>query len=264
MSTPYLDIHNATVYRGENRVLTQFNLRFFRGESTCILGPNGAGKSTLLKLLTRELYPVVNDGTYVKIDGSETAVIWELRKKIGLVSHDLQAGYDAHVSGRQVVMSGLFGTIGIHGHLEVTDEHQVKTSDAIAQFGLQDLEGRRYWHLSTGQQRKFLLARAMVHQPGILVLDEPTNGLDLKASHELLLQLQALAQSGTTLLLATHHIYEILPEIQRVVLLREGQVMADGDKAQLITSQSLSQLYQTPLTVEQRNGFYQVFPANYE
>lgn len=258
---PYLDIHNAQVYQGDNQVFNGLNLQLRRGENTCILGPNGAGKTTLLKLLTRELYPVAAPGSYVEIDGSETAVIWELRKKIGLVSQDLQNRYDAHVRGRDVVMSGLFGAVGMHGHFDVRDEHQHKVDSMLAELDLAHLQDRRYWHLSTGQQRRFLLARALVHRPSILVLDEPTNGLDLKAAHELIARLRLLAQGGTTLLLVTHHVQEILPEFNRLVLLKDGQVFADGDKDALLQPGTLTGLFDTPLQVTHKDGFYQVFPG---
>lgn len=258
---PYLDIRNAQVYQGDNCVFDGLNLQLKRGENTCILGPNGAGKTTLLKLLTREVYPVAAKDSYVKIDGSETAIIWELRKKIGLVSQDLQNRYDAHVRGRDVVMSGLFGAIGMHGHFDVGDEHQHKVDNTLAEFELTHLQNRRYWHLSTGQQRRFLLARALIHQPAILVLDEPTNGLDLKAAHELLAHLRRLAQNGTTLLLVTHHIQEVVPEFTRMILLKQGNVFADGDKTDLLKGAVLGELFDTPLQVTQQNGFYQVFPG---
>lgn len=261
MSTPYLDIQNARVYQGDTCVFDNFSATFQRGQNTCVLGPNGAGKTTLLKLLTRDLYPVVRDGSHVKIDGSETAVLWEVRKKIGFVSHDLQIRYDAHVLGRDVVMSGLFGAIGMHGHFDVEEHHQRRVDELLNQFDLADLQQRRYWHLSTGQQRRFLLARALVHQPEILVLDEPTNGLDVKSAHALLNNVRELARSGTTLLLVTHHVQEILPEIERILLLKSGSVFADGEKQQVLNSAQLTALYETPLTIVEQNGFYQIFPG---
>lgn len=261
MPTPYLDIHKVQVYQADTCVFRDFSAQFWRGQNTCVLGPNGAGKTTLLKLLTRELYPLANDHSFVKIDGSETAVLTDLRKKIGFVSQDLQNRYDAHVLGRDVVMSGLFGAVGMHGHFVVTDEHRVLTQQMLTRFGLTELQDRRYWHLSTGQQRRFLLARALIHNPPILVLDEPTSGLDLKAAHQLLADLRQLAQSGTTLLLVTHHVQEIIPEIDRVLMLHAGEIFADGSKATLLNSNNLTILYKTPLTLVDNNGFYQVFPA---
>ncbi len=260
-SVPYLDIQNARVYQSDTCVFENFSATFQRGENTCVLGPNGAGKTTLLKLLTRDIYPVVRDGSHVKIDGSETAVLWDVRKKIGFVSHDLQIRYDAHVLGRDVVMSGLFGAIGMHGHFHIEAHHQQMVDELLNKFGLEHLQERRYWHLSTGQQRRFLLARALVHQPQILVLDEPTNGLDVKAAHAILRDLSELAKSGTTLLLVTHHVQEILPEIDRILLLKNGEIFADGNKTEVLNSQQLSALYETPLTLVEQNGFYQIFPG---
>lgn len=259
--TPYLDIQNAKVHQGDTCVFANLSLAFWRGENTCVLGPNGAGKTTLLKLLTRDVYPVVRDDSHVKIDGSETAVLWELRKKIGFVSHDLQIRYDAHVLGRDVVMSGLFGAIGMHGHFHIEEQHEQRVDELLHKFDLQHLQQRRYWHLSTGQQRRFLLARALVHRPDILVLDEPTNGLDVKAAHAILQDLRELAGNGTTLLLVTHHVQEILPEIDRIVLLQNGEVFADGNKTAVLNSHRLSTLYETPLTLVEQNGFYQIFPG---
>lgn len=261
MTTPYLDIHRVQVYQGDTCVFRDFSAQFWRGQNTCVLGPNGAGKTTLLKLLTRELYPIANDHSFVKIDGSETAVLTDLRKQIGFVSQDLQNRYDAHVLGRDVMLSGLFGAVGMHGHFVVTDEHRALAQQMLARFGLTGLQERRYWHLSTGQQRRFLLARALIHNPPILVLDEPTNGLDLRSAHQLLADLRQLAQTGTTLLLVTHHLQEIIPEIERVVMLREGAIFADGSKADLLNSRNLTILYETPLALAESRGFYQVFPA---
>ena len=261
MNSAFLDIHNARVFRGDYCVFERLTCAFYYGQHACILGPNGAGKSTLLKLLTRELYPVVQPNSYVKIDGSETAVIGQLRKKIGLISQDLQNQYDAHVRGRDVVMSGLFGAVGMHGHCAITPEHHALVDAALAYWGLSGLQERRYWHLSTGQQRTFLLARATVHTPKVLVLDEPTNGLDVRASFELLHRLNELAANGTTLLLTTHHIHEILPCINRVVFLAAGRLMADGQKTSLLTAEHLSQLYHTPVAVAEHQGYYQLLPA---
>lgn len=258
---PFWDIRNATVFQGEHQVFQALDLQIYSGENTCVIGPNGAGKTTLLKLLTREIYPVAKDGSHVKIQGSEQVVVNELRQKIGLVSPELQARYAPHIIGRDVVLSGFFGTIGMHGHISVSDAQHQQVDHVLARLGLETLAERRYWHLSTGQQRRLLLARAMINYPEILILDEPTNGLDLKSAHALIVELRRLAREGVTLLLVTHHIQEIIPEIDRVVMLKEGRVFADGSKAETLTDALLSQHYNTPLTVQSAAGYFQVFPA---
>lgn len=263
MPLPYLDIHNATVFQKSTKVFDRLNLQLFRGQNTCILGPNGSGKTTLVKLLTRELYPVHSENSYVKIDGSEKVVIWELRKKIGLVSQDFQNQYDPHIFAKDVVMSGLFGSVGIHKHEHVSAEHIELTEGILNKYQLNHIANKRYWHLSTGQQRKLLLARALIHNPEILILDEPTNGLDIKATHQFIGDLQHLAEQGLTLLLITHHIQEIIPQIERMILLKQGAIYKDRPKHELMDSQTLSSLYDTPLILREEQGFYQVFPKQH-
>lgn len=261
MTRAYLDIKNAEVFQGNNRVFDALSLTVSVGENVAILGPNGAGKTTLLKLLTRELYPVVKADSHVKLFGEDRVLLWELRKKIGLVSQDFQNEYSAHVLGADVVLSGFFGAVGVHGHHQATAEQLHLARELMYQLDVAHLAERFYAHLSTGQQRRLLLARALVHNPQVLVLDEPTNGLDLKAAFQLIHQLRELANGGKSLLLVTHHVQEIVPEIQRVILLRNGQVVADGAKHDVLRSETLTQLFDTPVRVIESEGFYQVLPG---
>ncbi|MEJ2419866.1 MAG: ATP-binding cassette domain-containing protein [Exilibacterium sp.] len=258
---PLLDIRNATVFRGENRVFNGLSIRVEQGENLAILGPNGCGKTTLLKLLGRELYPVVKPDSYVKLFGSETVNIWKLREKVGLVSEDLQARYTACTRGIDVVLSGFFGAVGHYEHLRATPEQRLIAQKAIDDVGLREVQERMFHHLSSWQQRRFLLARAMIHNPGTLVFDEPTNSLDIHASFQLLLQLRDLCRRGVSVILATHHVNEILPEVSRVVLMKQGEVVADGEKSALLTSERLSDLYEVSVAVTEQRGFYQVFPG---
>ncbi len=259
---PFWDIRKATVFQGDHQVFSELDLQIFPGQNTCIIGPNGAGKTTLLKLLTRELYPVVKPDSYVRIEGSDQVVVADLRQKIGIVSPELQSRYSPHVTGYDVILSGFFGTIGMHGHLPVTHSQHRKVEELLSGLGLESLAGRRYWHLSTGQQRRLLLARALIHKPRMLILDEPTNGLDLKSSHTLLVDLRRLAREGTTLLLVTHHISEVIPEIDRVVMLKSGRIFLDGAKNVVMTAANLSRLYETPLHLHHAEGYFQIAPAD--
>ncbi|TNE82610.1 MAG: ATP-binding cassette domain-containing protein [Gammaproteobacteria bacterium] len=256
-----LDIHNATVFRDNKKVFDGFSLAVEQGESTAIIGPNGAGKSTLLKLLSRELYPVVKDDSHVHILGQERPILWELREKIGLVSADLQQGFVPEVSGLGVVVSGLHNSIGLFHYQDVTDEELARGRAVLEELGIADLANRPYKQMSTGQQRRCLLGRALIHDPEHLILDEPTSGLDLNATYHYLNGVRELLHRGKTILLATHHIHEIPPEIERVVFIADGRVVADGPKAEMLTDARLSELFNMPLVVSVSNGFYQVLPA---
>ncbi len=262
MSYPkLLDIHNATVYRDTKKIFDGFSLSVEQGQSTAIIGPNGAGKSTLLKLLSRELYPVVNDDSHVKILGMERPVLWELREKIGLVSADLQQGFVPEVSGLGVVVSGLHNSIGLFHYQDVTESQVDRGRQVLADLGIENLANRPFRQMSTGQQRRCLLGRALIHNPDHLILDEPTSGLDLNATYHYLNTIRQLLQQEKTILLATHHIHEIPPEIKRVVFIQSGEVVADGNKEEMLTDRWMSQLFELPLSVTESNGFYQVLPA---
>lgn len=258
MST-LLEINNVTAFQGAQQVFSGLDLSIQQGEKIAILGPNGAGKSTLLKLLNREIYPFVQEGSFVKINGSETVKVDELRQEIGFVSHDLQSSYNVVSSALEVVVSGFFGAIGLlYQHYPLEDKHYQLAQQSLEKLGLAHLAERKFHHLSSGQQRRVLLARAMIHQPKTLLLDEPTAGLDVKASFALLDQLSELCASGMGILLCTHHVEEIIPEIDRVILLREGEIMADGTKHEVLKEHLLSDLYALPLKLDQHSGYYQL------
>lgn len=258
---PIIDIRNATVYRGRTKVFDGLNLTIPEGQHTAILGPNGAGKTTLLKLLTREIYPVQRDGARVRLFGLERWNVWDLRARLGLVSHELHHAYPDRARGVEVILSGFYTSIGVWPHQTYTPEQVARAHHLMETFGIRALADVPFGHMSAGEQRRFLLARALVHDPDVLVLDEPTNGLDLNARFQYIGLMRALIRQGKTLILVTHRIEEIPPEVERVVLLKQGRILADGPKGHILTSSHLSRLFEIPLDVVQWNGFYQVVPG---
>ena len=257
-----IEISNATVYRQHNRVFDGLSLRIAEGCHTAILGPNGAGKSTLLKLLSRELYPVRQAGSTIRINGQERWDVWTLRRHFGLVSHDLQREYLGSVTGLSVILSGYYASNNIWSHQDFSPANIARAYELMERLDITTLKDRPFSSLSTGEQRRFLLGRALVHNPDTLVLDEPTSGLDLKTCFQYLATIRRLMQTGKTIVLVTHHIHEIPPEISRVVLLKHGRVVADGDKAKLFTDATLSRLFDTPVQLLQAKGYYQAIPGS--
>ena len=261
MAQAILDIQHATVYRGDTCVFADLSFTLEEGVHTAILGPNGAGKSTLLKLLAGEVHPVPNDGTRIRLFGENQWNVWEIRKRLGMVSHDLQHQYMDQVTGLKVIMSGFYSSIGIYGHQDFSYAQIARADDLLKEMGIGCLNDRRFGEMSTGEQRRCLLGRALVHEPAALVLDEPTSGLDLTATFHYLDLVRALMRKGKTLLLVTHHIHEIPPEIQRVVLLKQGKILLDGEKHTVFTDATLSRLFDCPVAVAEANGWYQAFPG---
>jgi iron complex transport system ATP-binding protein len=255
-STPLIDFQNVFAQRGDRLALNGLTLRVEAGEHVAILGPNGSGKSTLIKTITRECYPLLRPETRLEIMGQRNWNIFELRSHIGLVSNDLMAQCTRDITGRELVLSGFFGSIGIWPNHHVLPEMEDVTRRAMERLDAGHLADRWLDELSSGEARRLLIARSLIHNPQTLLLDEPTTSLDLSALHEVRGHLQALAREGAGLLLVTHHLDDIIPEINRVVLLRAGRVVADGPKAEILTSERLSGMFGVPVEVIQRDGFY--------
>lgn len=260
-TTPWLDLQGIEAWAGGHRIVQGLSLRLWLGESTAILGPNGAGKSTLVKLISRCLHPVVQPKSHLRLFGEERINLWSLREHLGVVDSELQQRIPDAMTCRELMHSAFFGAIGLGRGHHCTPQQIERSADVLEQFSLSELAASRYGSLSDGQKRRMLIARAMVHQPQVLVLDEPTNALDLRARHRLLNQLRGLCRRGTTLILITHQIDAIIPEISRVVGLRRGGVVVDGAPAEVLTDEVLSDLYDTPLRVVEGGGYRQVLPA---
>jgi iron complex transport system ATP-binding protein len=260
--SPFIEIERATVYRGDTCVFHDLSLAIDEGTHAAILGPNGAGKSTFLKLLAGEVHPVPHDETHIRLFGEEQWNVWDVRKRLGLVSHDLQHQYMEQVTGLKVVLSGYYASIGIYGHQDFRYAQISRAHTVMEELGIGFLIDRRFADMSTGEQRRCLLGRALVHEPTALVLDEPTSGLDLTATFHYLDLVRGFMKKGKTVLLVTHHIHEIPPEVERVLLLKEGRVLQDGEKARVLTDANLSLLFGCPVALAQANGWYQALPGH--
>ena len=261
---PLIDIQNATIYRGRTRVFENLTLKIDQHEPAAILGPNGSGKTTLLKTINRELYPMRQEGAWVRILGRENWNVWELRSHIGIVSHDLQARYRDRTPGLQVVLSGFLSSVGIHGSLtgRISPDQKSRAMEIMEALGIGALADTELRIMSTGQQRRCLLARALVHDPDTLILDEPTAGLDLAASFDYLARIRKLTESGKNIVLVTHLLNEIPPEIDRIILLREGKIVADGTKDAVLTEKNLRHTYGIDLRLAKIDGYYLAYPAS--
>lgn len=258
-----IEFRNATVWRGSTLVFDRLNLSIPQHQPVAILGPNGSGKTTLLKTINRELYPVAAPDSRVRILGRESWNVWELRQHIGVVSHELQQRYAPHTTAVDVVVSGYFASIGVHGTLadRVTSAQIGHARELLDRLGLADLHAKPLAEMSTGQQRRCLLARALVHDPDTLIFDEPTAGLDLSASFAYLETLAGLSAQGVNIVMVTHHINEILPGIERVIVLKAGDIAADGSRAEVLTDALLSHAYETPVRVAEVDGYFLAYPG---
>lgn len=256
---PLLDFRNIRVMRGQKVALDDFSLRVDPDEHVAILGPNGCGKSTLIKTITRECYPVARAGSSLSILGEESWNVFELRSRLGIVSNDLMLSCTSGASGRDVVLSGFFSSTAVFPNHAVNAKQRELADAALAQLNVLHLAERPVSEMSSGEARRVLIARAVVHKPLALLFDEPCNSLDLAAQQSLRHTMSALANSGTAIILVTHELADIVPEIQRVVLMSRGRVVGDGAKEGILQVERLSKLFGVKVQMERRDGHYHLW-----
>jgi iron complex transport system ATP-binding protein len=254
-----LDLENVSVMRGQKVVLDRINLRVDQSEHIAILGPNGCGKSTFIKTVTRECYPVAEEGSSIKILGETNWNVFELRSLLGIVSNDLMSSCTSEADGLDVVLSGFFSSTRIFPNHTIDPGHRRLAEAALLQVGVPHLGARAVEEMSSGEAKRVLIARALVHKPQALLFDEPCNSLDIAAQHDLRATMRALANSGTGIILVTHELLDIVPEIERVVLMSSGRIVADGAKEEVLQADALSRLFGRKVELTRRGGWYGVW-----
>jgi iron complex transport system ATP-binding protein len=268
---PLLDFRNLRVMRGQKIALDDFTLRVAADEHVAILGPNGCGKSTLIKTITRECYPVVRDDvrdearddasehSSMSILGEDTWDVFQLRTRLGIVSNDLMLSCTGDASGRDVVLSGFFSSTAIYPNHSVDPKQLDLADSALTELKISHLADRPVCEMSSGEARRVLIARALVHKPRALLFDEPCNSLDLAAQQGLRETMSTLANSGSAIILVTHELADIVPEIQRVVLMSQGRIVADGPKEEILQVDRLAALFGVTVEMARRDGHYHLW-----
>lgn len=251
-----LEINDAVVRRGGKAILSVDRLALAEGESLAILGPNGSGKSTLVKLVTREVFPLHRDVPPVVFRGNPRMTLAEAKRCTGVVSSTMQDQIRVHLPALEVVVGGLFGSLGVPLRQKATDSQRQRSLSVMRELGIDDLADRDILTLSTGQARRVLIARALVHDPDILIMDEPCSGLDPEGMYYVRKTIEKLAQDGHSILLVTHSLEDITPSIDRVILLSEGRLAAMGPKQEVLTTSRMTALFGIPVKVVVNDGRY--------
>jgi len=254
-----LDLQNVRVMRGQKVVLDGISLRVQLNEHVALLGPNGCGKSTLIKTITRECYPVAREGSGMTIFGQRNWNVFELRSLLGIVSNDLMSSCTSDASGLDVVLSGFFSSTRIFPNHTIDPKHRELAEAALLQLGISHLGERAVQEMSSGEAKRVLIARALVHKPRTLLFDEPCNSLDISAQHGVRETMRALANSRIGIILVTHELPDIVPEIERVVLMSNGRIVADGRKEEVLQAETLSRLFGVKVKLARRGGYYRIW-----
>lgn len=255
-AAPLFQIHDASVVRGGKTILHVGDFSLAEGEHVALLGPNGAGKSTFIQLLTREVFPLWREEPPVRFRGAARPQLADIKRTLGIVSSTMHDQVRVHLPVIDIVVGGLFGTLGVPLRGEVGERDRALTADALERLGIASLAGRDVMTLSTGQVRRVLVARELVRDPQVLIFDEPCTGLDPEGMYHVRRTMGTLAAEGRSVVLVTHYPEDIIPAIERVLLVKDAEVFADGPKERLLTSQVMSELFGVPLVVGEADGWY--------
>lgn len=256
-----IHLRDAVVRRGGKTLLEVSDFSLAYGECACALGPNGAGKSTFIQLITREIFPLHRDVAPVLFRGEARTTLDEMRRSIGIVSATMQDQITKHIPAIEVVMGGLHGTLGTPRHITLSEDDRRRALEAMAEVGVESLAERDVMTMSSGQARRVLIARALVNDPILLICDEPCNGLDPEGQFYVRAAMRSIAQSNTSLMLVTHYPEDIIPEIDRVVLIKNGAMIADLPKEQALEDNTISSLFGVPIHIESHDGRYGFWSA---
>lgn len=248
-ASPLIQLHDAEVRRSGKTILHIGDFSLDQGQSIALLGPNGSGKSTFVKLITREIVPLYRDRAPVLFQGTDRIVLTEVHKQLGIVSSSMQDQMTVHLPAVEIVEGGLFGTLGLPAHITPTEETRQAARRALRRLHIEELADRDILTLSTGQARRVLIARALVHDPRTLIFDEPCTGLDPQGMHQVRAAMSELAAEGKGIVLVTHYLEDIVPEIETVALLKEGRLVSCGPKESLLTDRAISDLFDAPFIV---------------
>ncbi len=253
-----IHFEHVNVAYDEQDVLHDINLSIKEGQHTVILGANGSGKSTLLKLFSNDIYPRFSEASIKEVFGKKVWDIWELKKHLGIITNDLHYQFSERapdLNGFEVTLSGFYSSFHIYEHQEFSPLHVKKVEEVLDFLEIRHLRDKHISEMSTGELRKCIIARSLVHEPKAMILDEPTVGLDIKAQLNFIEMIRKIA-TQRTIILVTHHLEEIFEEISQVVLIKQGCIVAQGEKEALLNDAHLSAIFDLPLHVKCEKGRY--------
>ncbi|MDR0978196.1 MAG: ATP-binding cassette domain-containing protein [Endomicrobium sp.] len=255
MNDFFVEMKNISVVRSGREILSSINLAVKIGENVAVIGPNGSGKSTFIKLIVRSIYPSYTESGIFKLFGHKSWNVSDLRSMLGIVTSGLQYSFHSRITGIEAVLSGFFSSIGIGKNHNVTKSMVEKAEKAMNLLEVLPLKDEKLENMSSGEARRFLIARAVVNQPKVLILDEPSNSLDIASSLNLHKIMRKIVASGTNIILVTHLVSDIIPEMDRFILFKNGRIFADGERKNIFTGKVLSSLFGVNVELSENKGF---------
>lgn len=251
-----ITIKHASVRRNDNNIVEDLSFEINKGEHVAVLGPNGAGKSTLFRICCMEIHPLWSETLELNRFSENRISKEKLRQKMGIVSKELLEICNSSYIARDIIAGGLLSSIGLDFHHHLTADMWTKIDNTITKYDCTKLQNKKMKDLSTGEAQKVLLARALVLEPELLLLDEAANGLDFPSRSIYRNTLNAVIKEGKTVVIITHDLSQVLPEINKIVFMKNGKIIETGNKIDMLTEKKLSSLYGKEVYLDQRNGLY--------
>ena len=252
----WLDAKNINCFKNGFRVIKDLNLKIAKSENVILIGPNGSGKSSLIEVINRNLYPVITNETILKIFDKELINLWELRKRISTVNNDIKNRVHPNLKVFELILSGLYGKYCFISNRTEEDNYKVKS--IMKNMGINTLSKKNFSFLSDGEKQISLIARALVKKPDILILDEPTANLDYKSKFFVTDKINELSNLNTKILCVTHDISMITKIYDRVIMLKGGEIIANGNQNIVLNSENLKKLYGIKVKVTKNNGLWNI------
>ena len=252
----WLDFKNTTAYKQNYKVIKNLSIKLFYNERTIILGPNGSGKSSIVDLINRNIYPLVEKESYFKIFNEELIDIWKVRKYISTVNNEIKLRINKHLKVRDILLSGLYGKFCKINNPKIED--LIKVKELIEKMLLNDIADKKFGYLSDGEKQISIIARAIINNPKVLILDEPSVNIDLKSRIFLIKKIQDLSQLGISILCITHDISLITKDYNRVIFLKDREIIRDGKPSELMTNKNINQLFDIDIKLIENSNSWDI------
>ena len=252
----WLDIKNTTAYKNDYKVIKNLSIKLFDKERIIILGPNGAGKSAIVDLINRNIYPIVKKGSYFRIFNDELIDIWKVRKYISTVNNEIKLRINKHLKVRDILLSGLYGKFCKINNPKIED--LIKVKELIEKMLLNDIADKKFGYLSDGEKQISIIARAIINNPKVLILDEPSVNIDLKSRIFLIKKIQDLSQLGISILCITHDISIITKDYNRVIFLKDREIIRDGKPSELMTTKNINELFDIDIKLIENSNSWDI------
>ena len=253
----WLDVKNATAYKQDYKVIKNLSIKLFYNERIIILGPNGSGKSSIVDLINRNIYPLVEKESYFKIFNEELIDIWKVRKYISTVNNEIKLRINKDLKVKDVLLSGIYGRFCKINNPKKEELNKVKT--LLDKMFLNDIADKEFGYLSDGERQISIIARAIINNPKVLILDEPSVNLDLKSRIFLIEKIKNLSQLGICILCITHDISIITKDYSRIIFLKDREIIRDGKPSELMNSKNINKLFDINIKLIENSNSWDVY-----